>query len=104
VAGLRTTRTLAALDAAVEADLLDSEDAETLTAAWRLATRIRNATMLVRGRASDLLPTEHHRERSAVASVLGYPASGALLEDYRRHTRHARMVVERIFYGDDGNG
>ena len=104
VPGLRTTRTLAALDAAVEAGLLDPDDATTLSDAWRLATRIRNAIMLVRGRASDLLPTEHHRERSAVTRVLGYPASGALLEDHRRHARHARQVVERIFYGNDGSG
>jgi [glutamine synthetase] adenylyltransferase / [glutamine synthetase]-adenylyl-L-tyrosine phosphorylase len=103
VPGLRTTQTLAALDAAVEAGLLDSDDATTLTDAWRMATRIRNATMLVRGRASDLLPTEHHWERSAVTRVLGYPASGDLLEDYRRHARHARGVVERVFYGDDGS-
>jgi glutamate-ammonia-ligase adenylyltransferase len=104
VPGLRTTRTLAALDAAVEAGLLDSGDATTLTDAWRMATRIRNAIMLVRGRASDLLPTEHHRERSAVTRVLGYPASGDLLEDYRRHARHARGVVERIFYGAEEPG
>jgi glutamate-ammonia-ligase adenylyltransferase len=104
VAGLRTTRTLAALDAAAESGLLDSGDASTLTEAWRMATRIRNATMLVRGRASDLLPTEHHRERSAVTRVLGYPTSGDLLEDYRRHARHARRVMERIFYGDHENG
>ena len=51
VAGLRTTRTLTALDAAVKADLLDPDDAETLANAWRMATRIRNAIMLVRGRA-----------------------------------------------------
>jgi [glutamine synthetase] adenylyltransferase / [glutamine synthetase]-adenylyl-L-tyrosine phosphorylase len=100
VPGLRTTRTLAALDAAAEAELLDAGDARTLTDAWRMATRIRNAIMLVRGRATDLLPTEHHRERSAVTRVLGYPASGALLEDYRRHARHARQVVESVFYGD----
>ncbi|MCO5991032.1 bifunctional [glutamine synthetase] adenylyltransferase/[glutamine synthetase]-adenylyl-L-tyrosine phosphorylase [Actinoallomurus spadix] len=98
---LRTTRTLAALDAAAAAGLLDREDAVRLADAWRLATRIRNAVMLVRGRASDLLPTEHHRERSAVARVLGYDASGEMLEDYRRHARHARAVVERVFYGDD---
>jgi glutamate-ammonia-ligase adenylyltransferase len=104
VPGLRTTRTLAALDAAVEAGLLDPDDATMLTDAWRLATRIRNAIMLLRGRASDLLPTEHHRERSAVTRVLGYPASGALLEDYRRHARHARGVVERIFYGNEESG
>ena len=102
--GLRTTRTLAALDAAVEAGLLASGDAAMLADAWRLATRIRNAIMLVRGRASDLLPTDHRRERSAVALVLGYPAAGDLLEDYRRHARHARGVVERVFYGDDGSG
>ncbi|MEV5755103.1 bifunctional [glutamine synthetase] adenylyltransferase/[glutamine synthetase]-adenylyl-L-tyrosine phosphorylase [Actinoallomurus sp. NPDC052308] len=98
---LRTTRTLAALDAAAAAGLLDREDAVRLCDAWRLATRIRNAVMLVRGRASDTLPTEHHRERSAVARVLGYDASGEMLEDYRRHARHARAVVERVFYGDD---
>ncbi|HEV7962124.1 MAG TPA: bifunctional [glutamine synthetase] adenylyltransferase/[glutamine synthetase]-adenylyl-L-tyrosine phosphorylase [Actinoplanes sp.] len=103
VPGLRTTRTLAALDAAVEAGLLAADDATTLADAWRMATRIRNAIMLVRGRASDLLPTEHHRERSAVTRVLDYPASGDLLEDYRRHARRARAVVERVFYGDNGS-
>ncbi|MCO6005634.1 bifunctional [glutamine synthetase] adenylyltransferase/[glutamine synthetase]-adenylyl-L-tyrosine phosphorylase [Actinoallomurus purpureus] len=99
---LRTTRTLAALDVAAAAGLLDREDAVRLCDAWRLATRIRNAVMLVRGRASDTLPTEHHRERSAVARVLGYPGSGDMLEDYRRHARHARAVVERVFYDDAG--
>ena len=55
--------------------------------------------MLVRGRPSDTLPTDHHRERSAVTRVLGYPGSGDLLEDYRRCARRARVVVERVFYG-----
>lgn len=99
VPGLRTTRTLDALDAAVAARLLDLGDAEVLAEAWCLATRIRGAIMLVRGRASDLLPTDHHRERSAVTRVLGYPGPGDLLEDYRRHTRRARAVVDRVFYG-----
>ncbi|MEU5992953.1 bifunctional [glutamine synthetase] adenylyltransferase/[glutamine synthetase]-adenylyl-L-tyrosine phosphorylase [Spirillospora sp. NPDC047418] len=99
VPGLRTTRTLDALDAAVRARLLDAADAEVLAEAWCLATRIRGAIMLVRGRASDLLPTDHHRERSAVTRVLGYPGPGDLLEDYRRHTRRARAVVDRVFYG-----
>jgi glutamate-ammonia-ligase adenylyltransferase len=99
VPALRTTRTLAALDAAVEADLLAAADAEVLADAWRLATMIRGAIMLVRGRASDVLPTDHHRERSAVARLLGYPGTGDLLEDYRRDARRARAVVERVFYG-----
>ncbi|MEV5571219.1 bifunctional [glutamine synthetase] adenylyltransferase/[glutamine synthetase]-adenylyl-L-tyrosine phosphorylase [Spirillospora sp. NPDC052269] len=99
IPALRTTRTLAALDAAVGARLLDAEDAAELAEAWRLATRIRAAIVLVRGRPSDLLPTDHHHERSAVAQVLGYPAAGDLLEDYHRHARRARAVVERAFYG-----
>ncbi|MBC6461594.1 bifunctional [glutamine synthetase] adenylyltransferase/[glutamine synthetase]-adenylyl-L-tyrosine phosphorylase [Actinomadura sp. HBU206391] len=99
VPGLRTTRTLAALTAAVEAGLLDRGDAETLSDAWQLATRIRGVLMLVRGRPSDTLPTDHHRERSAVTRVLGYPGSGDLLEAYRRCARRARAVVERVFYG-----
>jgi glutamate-ammonia-ligase adenylyltransferase len=97
--GLRTTRTLGALDAAVAADLLDGSAAAALADAWRLATRIRGAVMLVRGRASDVLPTDHHRERSAVTQLLGYAGTGDLLEDYRRRTRRARAVVERVFYG-----
>lgn len=99
VPALRTTRTLAALEAAVAARLLDEGDAGVLAEAWCLATRIRGSIMLVRGRASDLLPTDHHKERSAVARVLGYPGTGDLLEDYRRHARRARAVVDRVFYG-----
>lgn len=99
VPALRTTRTLDALDAAVQARLLDAEDAAVLEEAWCLATRIRGALMLVRGRASDLLPTDHHRERSAVSRVLGYPGTGDLLEDHRRNARRARAVVDRVFYG-----
>ncbi|GAA2721680.1 bifunctional [glutamine synthetase] adenylyltransferase/[glutamine synthetase]-adenylyl-L-tyrosine phosphorylase [Actinocorallia aurantiaca] len=96
---LRTTETLSALEAAVEYKLLTAQDARTLIDAWCLATRIRGAVMLVRGRASDLLPTDHHRERTAVSRLLGYPGSGDLLEDWRRHARHAREVTERVFYG-----
>ncbi|WP_243712946.1 bifunctional [glutamine synthetase] adenylyltransferase/[glutamine synthetase]-adenylyl-L-tyrosine phosphorylase [Actinomadura sp. 6K520] len=99
VPALRTTRTLDTLDAAVQARLLNAEDAGVLEEAWCLATRIRGAMMLVRGRASDLLPTDHHRERSAVSRVLGYPGTGDLLEDHRRHARRARAVVDRVFYG-----
>ncbi|WP_243708378.1 bifunctional [glutamine synthetase] adenylyltransferase/[glutamine synthetase]-adenylyl-L-tyrosine phosphorylase [Actinomadura sp. GC306] len=99
VPALRTTRTLDALDAAVQARLLNAEDARVLEEAWCLATRIRGAIMLVRGRASDLLPTDHHRERSAVSTILGYPGTGDLLEDHRRHARRARAVVDRVFYG-----
>ncbi|HEU5159933.1 MAG TPA: bifunctional [glutamine synthetase] adenylyltransferase/[glutamine synthetase]-adenylyl-L-tyrosine phosphorylase [Streptosporangiaceae bacterium] len=99
IPALRTTRTLATLTAAAAADLLTEADATALAEAWRLATRIRNAVMLVRGRASDVLPSDHHRERSAVSKLLGYSATGDLLEDYSRRARRARAVVDRVFYG-----
>ena len=119
---LRTTRTLAALDAAVLAGLVTAPDAAALSAAWRFGSRIRNAIMLVRGRPGDALPAKHD-ELTAVARLLGYkPSSGAggadaaarssnsgvawndtpaqaLEEDYRRTARRARKVMDRLFYG-----
>jgi glutamate-ammonia-ligase adenylyltransferase len=96
---LRTTRTSAALEAAVSAGLLARDDGDVLTAAWRLATRVRNATTLVRGRPSDTWP-RNPRELSGIARVLGYPPGtvGDLLDDYRRATRRSRAVVDREFY------
>jgi glutamate-ammonia-ligase adenylyltransferase len=100
VPALRTTRTLDGLTAAAGAGLVSEQDAGALAAAWRLATRIRNAAVLVRGRASDVLPTAQPAA-GAVASVLGYPPHDYqdLLEDYRRTARRARSVMERLFYG-----
>jgi [glutamine synthetase] adenylyltransferase / [glutamine synthetase]-adenylyl-L-tyrosine phosphorylase len=99
VEGLRTTRTSPALRAAAAAELLSEEDAESLIAAWRIATRIRNAIMLVRARASDQLPRDP-RELAVVARVLGYgpQEAGRLLDDYRRLTRHARAIVDEVFW------
>ncbi|MCX6423995.1 MAG: bifunctional [glutamine synthetase] adenylyltransferase/[glutamine synthetase]-adenylyl-L-tyrosine phosphorylase [Actinobacteria bacterium] len=99
---LRTTETLPVLAAAESAGLLSSSDAEALRVAWRLATNVRNAVMLVRDRASDLVPTDV-RELAGVGYVMGYQmgASGQLIEDYRRVTRRARQVVDRVFYGED---
>ena len=114
--GLRTTGTLAALDAATGGGLVETSDAAALRAAWSFAGRIRNAIMLVRGRPGDTLPAKHD-ELTAVARLLGYkptepdpdhpsgasswsdtPAS-ALEEDYRRTGRRARQVMDRLFYG-----
>ncbi|WP_093801147.1 bifunctional [glutamine synthetase] adenylyltransferase/[glutamine synthetase]-adenylyl-L-tyrosine phosphorylase [Streptomyces sp. Wb2n-11] len=98
--GLRTTRTREALAAAREADLIAADDAAVLDEAWVLATRVRNAVMLVRGRAGDTFPSDA-RELGAVARYLGYEAGhmGDMLDDYRRTTRRARAVVEELFYG-----
>jgi len=118
VSSLRTTRTLTALDAAVDAGLVQPDDAATLRAAWSFAARIRNAITLVRGRPGDALPARHD-ELTAVARLLGYkPAveppdraehngasswsdtpAAALEEDYRRTARRARKVMDHLFYG-----
>lgn len=97
--GLRTTRTREALAAAHAAELISTEDAQTLDEAWVLASRVRNAVMLVRGRAGDTFPTAV-RELAAVGRYLGYGPGhvGEMLDDYRRTTRRARAVVERLFY------
>ena len=99
IAELRVTGTPDAARAAVMAGLLDAADEAVLIDAWTLAMRVRNAVMLVRGRASDMVPVEMFEGR-AVAHLLGYPPGGSqqLLEDYRRITRRARGVVERVFY------
>jgi glutamate-ammonia-ligase adenylyltransferase len=101
VPGLRTTRTLDALSAAAEVGLLAADQAETLATAWRLATRVRNAIVLVRDKAADELPALG-AELIAIGRVLGYPANadpGQLIDDYRRAARRARKVVEQVFYG-----
>ncbi|MEE1792480.1 bifunctional [glutamine synthetase] adenylyltransferase/[glutamine synthetase]-adenylyl-L-tyrosine phosphorylase [Streptomyces sp. BE308] len=100
VPGLRTTRTREALSAACAAELIPADEARTLDDAWVLATRVRNAVMLVRGRPGDTFPSDG-REMTAVGRYLGYEPGhvGDMLDDYRRITRRARAVVEERFYG-----
>jgi glutamate-ammonia-ligase adenylyltransferase len=98
---LRTTSTLEGLRECVEAGLLAEGDAEALAAGWTMATRARNAVTLVRGKPSDQLPRPG-RELAATARAMGYPAGGdpgEFVDEYRRITRRARAVVERVFYG-----
>jgi glutamate-ammonia-ligase adenylyltransferase len=100
VPALRTTRTLDALRAAADADLLSQTDARSLAEAWRVASGLRNAITHVRGRQVDQLPRDT-RERAAVAHIRGYPPgeSDRLVDDYLRVARRARQVVERVFWG-----
>ncbi|MGJ9411130.1 bifunctional [glutamine synthetase] adenylyltransferase/[glutamine synthetase]-adenylyl-L-tyrosine phosphorylase [Aeromicrobium sp. CF4.19] len=99
VPGLRTTGTLEALHAAVEAELIDAGDAEQLESAWRLVSRIRNAVVLMRAKPAESM-VEQVRERAGVAHLLGYGVDDneRMVDDYLRATRHARGVVERIFW------
>jgi glutamate-ammonia-ligase adenylyltransferase len=97
---LRTPRTLDALRAAVDAGLLAATQADALATAWRQATRLRNAIMLVRDKADDQIPAMG-TPLTAVGRALGYPAGfdpGSVVDDWRRAARRARKVVEEVFY------
>ncbi|HEV7171456.1 bifunctional [glutamine synthetase] adenylyltransferase/[glutamine synthetase]-adenylyl-L-tyrosine phosphorylase [Pedococcus sp.] len=100
IPALRTTGTLPALAAAVDAGLVVEEQAEALREAWVLASRLRNAAMLLRGRAVDSVPSDL-RIADGMSRILGgEPGSGAdLAESYLRVARRARAVTESVFYG-----
>jgi glutamate-ammonia-ligase adenylyltransferase len=100
VAGLRSPRTLSALAAARDADLITGADHDALDGAWRSVSRLRNAITLVTGRTRDQIPRDA-RERAAISSILGYGAgrSDEMVNDYLRTTRRARAVVDRVFWG-----
>ncbi|MBP3978550.1 bifunctional [glutamine synthetase] adenylyltransferase/[glutamine synthetase]-adenylyl-L-tyrosine phosphorylase [Microbacterium sp. BLY] len=100
VPGLRTTSTLHALDAAVQAALVEEDDADRLRAAWLLSSRLRSGITLLTGQTSDVLPADR-RQLDALARLLGYPPRSAtpLEEDYLAVTRRARRTFEQLFYG-----
>ncbi|HEV2310444.1 MAG TPA: hypothetical protein VGU73_07965, partial [Acidimicrobiia bacterium] len=95
---VRGPATLAALAALAEAGLLAAADANVLAEAYVFCERARNACYLVMGRPSDALPTGPDAVR--VGRLLGElrRPEAALRDDYRRVTRRARHVVERVFY------
>ena len=97
---LKTTSTLAAMDAIEAAELLPASDVQTLRQSWCLSSRVRAANVIWSGKASDLLPSSR-RDLEAVARWCGYgPGMGARLEeDYLRLTRRSRAIFERSFYG-----
>jgi glutamate-ammonia-ligase adenylyltransferase len=99
VPGLRTTRTLEALHAASEAELMTAEEASQLESAWRLVSRIRNAIVLMRAKPAESM-VDQASERAGVAHLLGYgiDQSERMVDEYLRTTRLARRVVERVFW------
>jgi glutamate-ammonia-ligase adenylyltransferase len=102
VPGLQTTETVAAIDAAVAAGLMEAHDATILVDAWRLAGEMRNAIVHVTGRASDVVPADRQVLES-IARVLGFaPGEAAQMQErHVRATRRARRVVNRLFYGEE---
>ena len=98
---LRTTRTMAALEAAHRTGLLEAGRRR------HPVRRVADGHPDPQRRDARARPGHRHgphraaSELTAVSRILGYAPgeSGALLEDYRRTTRRARAVTERLFYG-----
>jgi len=97
--GLRTTRTLDALEAARAAGLVSHVDAHALVQGWLLASAVRNALMLVRGRPSDQLPRQGTELAGVVRILRGSVEPGEFVDEYLRVTRRARAAAERVFLG-----
>jgi len=98
---IRAASTMQALDRLGAAAILDAGDVQVLSEAYRFCERARNARYLVVGTPGDALPTGPPAAR--IARLLGYThrPEMELREEYRRLTRQARRVVERVFYGND---
>ncbi|MGN6753537.1 MAG: bifunctional [glutamine synthetase] adenylyltransferase/[glutamine synthetase]-adenylyl-L-tyrosine phosphorylase [Intrasporangium sp.] len=96
---LRVTGTLRALHGLEEAGLIPPADAESLREAWLLASRLRNAGMLWRGRPVESLPSDL-RDADGVARIVGLePGSGGQLSEvWRRVARRARHAMDANFF------
>jgi [glutamine synthetase] adenylyltransferase / [glutamine synthetase]-adenylyl-L-tyrosine phosphorylase len=98
-AGVPAPSTVGALDLLAFAGVVSEDDAEVLRAAYRFCERTRNRWWLVGSAPSavDALP-QRPDDLSHLARSLDTTAT-RLRDEYRRVTRRARRVVERLFYG-----
>jgi glutamate-ammonia-ligase adenylyltransferase len=97
--GTRAPSTMGALDQLAAAGVVSGEDAEVLRAAYRFCERTRDRWWLVGSApsAADALP---QRPDDLLHLARSLDTNAARLRDeYRRVTRRARRVVERLFYG-----
>jgi glutamate-ammonia-ligase adenylyltransferase len=98
---VREPSTVRALGKLAHANVLDVEDAAVLAEAYEFCERARNACYLVTGRSGDAIPTGADAVR--IGRLLGYARQpeAQLRDEFRRVTRRARKVFERIFYAQD---
>lgn len=96
---LRTTGTIEALHRLTELRLVDPLDAQKLEQSWELASRLRNAIVLTKARASDAIPTDA-RDLAAMSHLLGrgFGQASELLEEWSRAARRSAMVTDRLFW------
>lgn len=98
---LHNPSTLGTLDALEETGVLPAEQVESLREAWLMATDARNALVLVRGKRVDQLPTPG-LQLAQVAGAAGWKPeeNQYFLDAYLKATRHARRVVDEVFWGE----
>ncbi|WP_436406023.1 bifunctional [glutamine synthetase] adenylyltransferase/[glutamine synthetase]-adenylyl-L-tyrosine phosphorylase [Corynebacterium casei] len=98
---LQNPSTLGTLDALEETGILPAKKAESLREAWLMATDARNALVLVRGKRVDQLPTPG-LQLAQVAGAAGWKPeeNQYFLDAYLKATRHARRVVDEVFWGE----
>ncbi len=96
---LRTTSSLAALEAAAVEGLIERADALKLSEAWIFASRVRSGITIWSDKSTDVLPLDT-RDLEGIARLLNYPPGSAskLEEDYLSIMRRSRQVVERVFF------
>jgi len=97
--GMRMPGTVVALEELERAGAIAAGDAAALRDSYVFCERTRNYWFLVKGSRGDSLPTEGD-QLARLARSLG-TAAADLREDYRRVTRRARAVMERLFYGKE---
>ena len=95
---LRVLGTLEALDELESLGKISKQEAQSLRAAWLLASRCRSALVLSVDKLVDILPADR-KQLEAMARILEYaPGSASRLEeDYLSTTRKARAVYEKLF-------
>lgn len=98
---LRRTDTIKTLFALADLGYVTPDDASVLADSWRMASRVRNASVLWRGRPVESLPADM-RDAEGIARLLGMPAGEGheLGEEYRRVSRKARAIVEDVFFDE----
>src|SRR5690606_33714211 len=97
---IRTPATIDGLRRLVDAGLLAADDGGMLEDAYRFCERARNARYLILGQPGDALPGGDDDAR--IGRLLGFVSQPRtqLRDEYRRVTRRARRVFERVFYGN----
>ena len=100
--GVASAGTIDALNVLVERGAVSREDGGVLRDAYRFCEQTRNRLGLIRDVPGDSLPAAGHQLTTLARSFGTTPAG--LRDEYRRRTRRARRVVERLFYGREAAG